>query len=123
MNDTEDYYIQFQSFSDAIRDIQSNSGIKIVNNQRLTDVQNVYDTIKSISLSEGNRIDIQCYPHAFCDSMAVSIETARVDVTKDNICVFLRHMKYVNSFQIFPVLNGRIRIVLTFDGVIRHIMT
>lgn len=123
MNDTEDYYIQFQSFSDAIRDIQSNSGIKIVNNQRLTDVQNVYNTIKSISLSEGNHIDMRCYPHAFCNSIVVSIETARVDITKDNMHVFWCHMKYVNSFQIFPILNGRIRMVLTFDGVIRHIMT
>ena len=112
--------MDFEMFLAKMKEWQSNPHMFIVNNNRMKEMEMAHDILEKIIHEYDPDATIKVDMNVLNDgSASIVIETC--DFVVHNVQEFITVIKNANNFEVYPILDDKIRIAIMFNNVMKVI--
>ena len=116
----EGFNMDFEMFLERMKEWQSKPHMFIVNNHRMKQMEVAHDILEKIVCEYDPEAKIKIDMNVLNDGSA-SIVVETCDFVVHNVQEFVEVIKNANNFEIYPILDGNMRIAIMFNNIMKVI--
>lgn len=112
--------MDFDSFLEMYDEWQSNPHIYMVNRIQMQYLKAAYDNLEHLIHRHSADVKIEVKMNEFNDG-AASITAETDEIVVKEIKSFIAVIEHASNFEVYPLLNGNMRIAITFNDLMTFI--
>ena len=112
--------MDFEMFLEKMKEWQSKPHMFIVNNNRMKQMEVAHDILEKIVCEYDPDAKMTIDMNVLNDGSA-SIVVETCDFVVHNVQEFIEVIKNANNFEIYPILDGDMRIAIMFNNIMKVI--
>lgn len=125
IDDDDDFKEQFplvDSLVELIRQNTPKDRIEIINPKRVEELNHTYKVMRDIVSESSPDAKFECVFSKIRDgSSVIRIETDELCVDRRTLKDFLSALSKADNFEIYPLIDGNIKIAIVFEGVLKSV--